>query len=135
MCLIIICLTFPYNYLLKNFKLIDQLFRIYGSWRLAQLYPTSILFTIFQSHNLYIYSSANIYFRLVYSANILPMFLIDMLDETPLCPCGRLCLTSQIYEKAVAISIRCQNFISNGSATGLIADSVFCSKRCYSKFR
>lgn len=73
--------------------------------------------------------------RIPYNPRILPRFLMDLLEETPLCPCGLICFTGEIYRKCRTMRLRAEYIVRDNSFTSvLLADSVFCTSACFQKY-
>lgn len=82
--------------------------------------------------------------RLPYSARTLPMCLIELLEESPLCACGVLCFSAAVQPRAQHLNLRTEHVIygNNGgdnggtvsTAAAIRCDAVFCSRRCVAKY-
>ncbi|XP_059611206.1 leucine-rich repeat protein 1 [Phlebotomus argentipes] len=64
--------------------------------------------------------------------NTVPWIVANLLDYTPLCTCGNLCFSAKIYEKCSAIQLRYKCITSNAAGV-ILADGVFCSRRCFER--
>lgn len=73
--------------------------------------------------------------KIHYSPQTLPRFLMDLLEETPLCPCGLICFTGEIYRNCKTLQLRSEYIVRDKSLTSvLLADSVFCKTACFYKY-
>ncbi|XP_055700764.1 leucine-rich repeat protein 1 [Phlebotomus papatasi] len=61
-----------------------------------------------------------------------PWIVADLLDGTPVCSCGNPCFDAKIYEKCSAVQLRYKCITSNADRN-ILADCVFCSRRCFEK--
>ncbi|XP_055695205.1 leucine-rich repeat protein 1 [Lutzomyia longipalpis] len=62
----------------------------------------------------------------------IPWIVADLLNETPICSCGKLCFNAKIYEKCSLIQLRYKCIISNADRK-IMGDGVFCSKGCFER--
>lgn len=73
--------------------------------------------------------------KIKYTPKTLPRFLMDLIEETPLCPCGLICFSGNVYRKCRTLQLRSEYIIRDRSLPAvLLADSVFCSPKCFYKY-
>lgn len=74
--------------------------------------------------------------RIHYNPQTLPRFLMDLLDETPLCPCGQICFSGEVYRRSRTLRLRAEYIVRENarSSSLLLADSVFCRAKCFVKY-
>lgn len=73
--------------------------------------------------------------KIPYDSQTLPRFLMDLLEETPLCPCGSICFTGEVYRNCRTMRLRAEYIVRDNSLTSvLLADSVFCKASCFLKY-
>lgn len=71
--------------------------------------------------------------KLPYSAGTLPLLLIDILAESPLCACGKLCFDTTIYERAVMATLDNVKTLISSREHLIYADIVLCGTNCGSR--
>ncbi|XP_011200504.2 leucine-rich repeat protein 1 [Bactrocera dorsalis] len=68
--------------------------------------------------------------KLPYSAGTIPWMLIDILAESPLCACGKLCFDTTIYERAVMATLDNVKTLVSSREHLIYADIVLCGMSC-----
>ena len=71
-----------------------------------------------------------------YSPRILPGILIDLLEESPICPCGKICLLNgdNIVQRTGLLVIKTQHLMSSLGSSAIYADAVYCNEFCKFKY-
>lgn len=72
--------------------------------------------------------------RLPHSPATLPWILVDIISETPLCFCGRLCVSSEIMERVALLNLQNVHALIFNRDQAIYADSVVCSSKCAAKY-
>lgn len=63
------------------------------------------------------------------------MTLIDMLEESPFCDCGKLCIPSKIHVCSTVIKLQANNVIVMNGSTIFYGDSVYCDEHCRMRYQ
>ncbi|XP_004524792.1 leucine-rich repeat protein 1 [Ceratitis capitata] len=69
-------------------------------------------------------------YKLSYSASTIPWLLLDILAESPLCACGKLCYDTIIYERAVMATLDNIKTLVSSREHLIYADVVLCGAGC-----
>ncbi|XP_063708722.1 leucine-rich repeat protein 1 [Culicoides brevitarsis] len=69
-----------------------------------------------------------------YSPKTIPLIICEILEASPLCHCGKLCVDPKIYYKHGRLNnLRCAS-VAKDHQIMLLGDFVFCSRKCASKY-
>lgn len=79
---------------------------------------------------LYLTANTVISRRLKYTERTLPTDVIDILEASPFCPCGKLCAVSRAERTSSCLSIRSNAFIR--TTPHIPTDVVYCTAKCRS---
>ncbi|XP_055375838.1 leucine-rich repeat protein 1-like [Condylostylus longicornis] len=70
---------------------------------------------------------------LSYNSSTIPSILVDIMSESPLCVCGLLSFSSQIYERSAIISLDHVKHLVFSREQPIYQDCAACSDKCVSK--
>ncbi|XP_055373134.1 leucine-rich repeat protein 1-like [Condylostylus longicornis] len=68
-----------------------------------------------------------------YNSGTVPSILVDIMSESPLCPCGLLSFSSQIYERSAVITLDHVKHLVFSREQLIYQDCAACSDKCASK--